>query len=800
MYSKRIKRFKLFLLILLTAQAIIHAQVVRDIIPVVKVTAGQTDSIFLPDLFYSEYYSAKFNSTPNINVVYKPASRFVFLTPQKDFEGLDIVKFTLANVPYYFFVESNIKLEKTFKFKPEGSPKSVTLFGTFNSWNRESLPMNDANGDGVYEITIPLNAGLYEYKFFVDGEEIEDPENPESKPNGIGGTNSILVIESRHPEKNYLHLLGKKTDGNDLTLSFFYENENMTEPITEKNVFALWNNRNFVKSNVKVNGNKIEVLLNSIPQLNESVVRISVNYNGAGSNYQTVYVKNGEVIKDNTGQLWQNAIIYSMMIDRFNDGDKNNNNPIKHKELSDKGNYTGGDLQGILNKIEDGYFDALNINTLWISPVIDNPNQAYQEYPAPHRYYSGYHGYWPISSTVVEEKFGDLELLKKLVKTAHQHGIKILLDFVSNHVHIEHPFWKEHRDWFGVLELPDGRKNLRLWDEQRLTTWFEPYLPSFDYLGSKDALETMTDNAVWWLKETGADGFRHDAVKHVPNEFWRMLTSKIKKEIERPEDKIVYQIGETFGGYDLISSYVNNGQLSAQFNFNLYDTAIPVFISENGSFKTLDTEMKKTFSVYGVNHVMGNIMDSHDKMRYMAFADGDVPLDQAYNNEIGWNNPPQVDNKESYSKVKLHLSYILTIPGVPIIYYGDEIGMTGASDPDNRRKMRFDGEITEWEKEMLYDVQRIIKIRKEHPALRYGDFLTLLAEKDVYAFIRSDVNERVLVILNKGIEKAKLNLQIPAIYKLKNAINLIDKKNIEINSNVLNVEVPAISFMIFKID
>ena len=95
-----------------------------------------------------------------------------------------------------------------------------------------------------------------------------------------------------------------------------------------------------------------------------------------------------------------------------------------------------------------------------------------------------------------------------LVEWAHKKEIKVLLDFVSNHVHTEHPYFKEHRDWFGQLELPDGRLNLRFWDEFRLTTWFEPYLASFDYLGSEEALEEMTDIAVWWLNETGADGYR----------------------------------------------------------------------------------------------------------------------------------------------------------------------------------------------------------------------------------------------------------------------------------------------------
>jgi hypothetical protein len=87
--------------------------------------------------------------------------------------------------------------------------------------------------------------------------------------------------------------------------------------------------------------------------------------------------------------------------------------------------------------------------------------------------------------------------------------MKVILDFIAHHTHLEHPFYQQHPEWFGKLDLPDGRKNLRLWDEHRLTTWFEPYLPSFDY-ASREALDTMSSNAVWWLKQTDADGFRHD--------------------------------------------------------------------------------------------------------------------------------------------------------------------------------------------------------------------------------------------------------------------------------------------------
>ncbi|MDY0084053.1 MAG: alpha-amylase family glycosyl hydrolase, partial [Ignavibacteriaceae bacterium] len=321
-----------------------------------------------------------------------------------------------------------------------------------------------------------------------------------------------------------------------------------------------------------------------------------------------------------------------------------------------------------------------------------------------------------------------------------------------------------------------------------------------DYAGSFEALEFMTDNAVWWLKVTGADGFRHDAVKHVPNEYWRLLTSKLKREISIPEKKDIYQIGETFGGIDLIASYVNNGQLNGQFNFNLYDVAIPTFLDENASFKLLDYQMQKSFQVFGYNNLMGNIMDSHDKIRYMAYADGDLEINDGRAIEIGWTNPPQVDDPKSYDKLKLHLAYLLTIPGIPIIYYGDEIGMTGAADPDNRRMMRFDDELNEYEKQTLKDVSKLIHIRKEHSALRYGDFLTLQADENIYAYLRSDMNERILTIVNKNTNEQKISFNLPGMYKLVKAKNLVSGNEFEIKNNTLDITVKGTGYLVLKLE
>lgn len=797
---KQIKLFLFSIVVLLVSCSIPKQNSIHDIIKPINLTEGATTKLILSDLFFAEKYDVNFLPNKNFDVTFNKDSNTVEITPLNNFTGMDLISFMLDGKTYEIPVKLELKKKYPFTYKPTGKHEQVNLFGQFNSWNRQSLPMKDEDGDGVYEISIPLDPGRYEYKFYVDGKELVDPANPVKVPNGMGDYNSLLVIEQQPGDKMFLHELGYEKKNDDLNLNFYFENSDKTNLVKKESVIALFDNEKFPNDKILMDGKKITLEVNTDLLSGDHSVRIAVNKNGGYSNIQTVRLRDGAIAGTTDYKTLNDNIIYCIMIDRFFNGDTTNDNPVVHDSLFAPANYNGGDLKGIIEKMDEGYFDKLGVNTFWISPIVDNTNNAYREYPAPHRWYTGYHGYWPVSSTRVEEHFGDMKTADDLVGTAHKKGMKVLWDYVAHHVHQEDSLWIKHRDWFGKLNLPDGRLNLRLWDEYRLTTWFEPYMPSFDYTDSPEALEYMTNNAVWWLKITNADGFRHDAVKHVPNKFWRTLTKKIKSEIEIPEDKDIYQIGETFGGIDLIASYVNNGQLNAQFNFNLYDVAIPTFLDEKASFKLLDYQMQKSFQVFGYNNLMGNIMDSHDKIRYMAYADGDLEINDGRASDFAWNNPPKVDHPSSYEKLKLYMAYMLTIPGVPIIYYGDEIGMTGASDPDNRRMMRFSDQLDDYEKQTLKDVSKLIHIRKDHSALRYGDFLTLQSDENIYAYIRSDMNERILTILNKNENSQKVELTIPPVYIIKSVNDLITGEKYEIDNSKLTMDISGIGWRIFILE
>ncbi len=764
-----------------------------DIIPVQFVFSGDSTVIVTQDLFYADNYrSLSIRSHPHINTKLSEDNKRLVLYADNYFSGYTTLTFTFNKSSYEIPVKVILRWNITFQYHSDTDVDQVTVFGNFNFWNRTQLLMRRLD-TGNFSLTVPFEPGQYEYLFSVDGKEILDPENPISVPNGLGGYNSFLkVLPSFEGTRPFITPKNHSANSH-LILQYHIIPNDYQGEFSHYNIIALVDNHRIKSSQIAISDHILTLRLPRELAKRSSRVRLAWSGKNATSNLAEVILENGIPAGNGGTFKWQDAIIYSLMVDRFYDRDPSNNAPILHAELADRVNFNGGDLYGVIEKLDEGYFNDLGINTIWMLPFIKNTADPYRETPEPHRMFSGYHGYWPIASREVDLHYGNTDDVHTLIEVAHKRDVRILMDFVSNHVHQEHPYYREHPEWFGQYELPDGRQNLRLFDEYRLTTWFESYLPSFDYPSAPEAIDTVISDAIWWLKNYDIDGFRHDAVKHVPNIFWRALTREIRQEFP---DKDIFQIGETFGDHSLIRSYVNNGQLSAQFNFNLYWPARYAFAMENASFKSLADEMENVVDIYGQLHLMANLMDSHDQPRYPAYLEHD--LDWGDNaQEVGWNKDIRIDDPVTYDKIETYMTYLMTIPGPPVIYYGNEIGMTGAADPDNRRMMRW--KTTPRERELRKYIAVMTALRNEHPALRYGDYTTLRADKQIYAYLRSDFNERLLVVIFRKNFAEEIHITLPKELNISSIRCLNYDPAIRLEQNVLYIQTKPYSGYVFTL-
>lgn len=451
----------------------------------------------------------------------------------------------------------------------------------------------------------------------------------------------------------------------------------------------------------------------------------------------------------------QAQVLYSLMIDRFENGDPSNDAPLRRPDVLPQVDYQGGDLRGIAQRIEAGFFDSLGVTTLWISPVTQNPRDAWGLNKEPFTRFSGYHGYWPIHTTRVDDRFGTSDDLHALLAVAHAHGMNVILDYVANHLHIHSPVLQAHPDWVTPLYLPDGRKNLELWDDERLTTWFDEHIPTLD-LERPEVCGPMTDSALYWVAEYDLDGFRHDACKHIPENYWRMLTRKMK---QRFPDRDLWQIGETYGSPELIGSYVRSGMIDAQFDFNVYHTALDV-LTRGRSVRHLAAVAEQSLAAYGAHHTMGNITGNHDKARLISLAGGALSPDEDHK-AAGWTREVGVGDSIGYRKLALIQALNCTLPGVPCIYQGDEYGEPGANDPDNRRMMRFDG-YSPREQAQRELTRALVGLRRTSMPLLYGDMTTLALTDEVWIFARAYMGEFVIVALNTGDRPQQAECILPA--------------------------------------
>lgn len=646
-------------------------------------------------------------------------------------------------------IHSEIPLFKTSKQRVRLSVNSIApseqvdVIGTFTNWQGNPLRMQPSNE--AFTLELMLDPGVHFYQLVIDGVEQPDPSNPRMVPNGFGGWNSVLEVDKQGAPLP-LDINFMSADQIESQDGVRRSDQLIAQTRPGAYYYAWWDNEIYGFGMADSNG-FFQLSLPAIAyQMERSHLRLWACTSVSKSQESLIPLSTGIPITQSEALSRfdrQAMVMYFLMVDRFKNGDPSNDWSSNDPGVLPEANHFGGDLAGVQQAIP--YIDSLGANTIWVSPIAPNPDGAWGYWSDPRTEitskFSSYHGYWPIASTGVDRRFGTMKSFNNLVDDVHANGQNILVDYVANHVHEEHPIYTAHPEWVTNLYLPDSTLNTQLWDEQRLTTWFDTFMPTLD-LENPEVYEVMTDSAAWWVENTDIDGFRHDATKHIPEVFWRTLTRKIREREHTP----TFQIGETYGSPDLIRSYLSNGMLDAQFDFNLYDALVSVFTGDSADIPSLIDVANQSLATYGSHHLMGIITGNQDRPRFASMADGS--LDPGEDTKFaGWTREIQHNGNTGYRKMSWLMTFLMSSPGIPCIYYGDEIADAGGNDPDNRRMMRFD-QWNEEEQWMWNWTQKWISLRKSRMSLMYGTTEYREIAPGLLAIHRTYLNENTWVLIN----------------------------------------------------
>jgi glycosidase len=464
-------------------------------------------------------------------------------------------------------------------------------------------------------------------------------------------------------------------------------------------------------------------------------------------------------------------VIYLIMIDRFADGDQSNNAPADApREANDRHNprgFHGGDLRGIINKLP--YLKDLGVTALWLTPWHDNWNGLNRcDKPwCPNTYYHGYHA---IDYYAVEDRFGDLATLRELVQKAHALGIKIIQDQVANHVGSQHPWVKDPPldSWFhGTLanhELNRFQNSVLLSPHSNplefrnvLDGWFSDDLPDMNQ-EEPEVARYEIQNALWWVGVTGIDGIRQDTIQYMPRPFIRDLSTALDRQYPN-----LWMVGEVFERDAAHTAFFIGGhtgkdgidtKLDSVFDFALWNASLRVFTNK-APVRFLRDQLKYD-ALYPDASKLTVLANNHDTARFLS-------LEGA-----------------SFQGALMHVAFVLSVRGIPQLYYGEEIGMEGKDDPDNRRDFPSGFPLDPPDPRVGLDptaklildwTTSWIRLRREHAAIRSGRLVDLFYDDDSYVFARQLGNETVVVAINRQPQERQVTIPAASI-GLKDGVTL----------------------------
>lgn len=470
-------------------------------------------------------------------------------------------------------------------------------------------------------------------------------------------------------------------------------------------------------------------------------------------------------------------VVYLIMPDRFSDGDPSNDRGVDRTKTRA---YHGGDIRGVVDRLP--YLKALGVTVVWMTPIYDNSDA-----------HSDYHGYHATDFYDVEEHFGTMADMKALVEAAHRLGMKVMQDQVANHTGPEHPWlatpptptWfngtaEHHLDNafdIGSLVDPSGDPDKR---RATLEGWFAGKLPDLNQ-NDPETAQYLIQNSLWWVGQTGLDAIRQDTMPYAPRSYWSKWIEALHREYPR-----VTVLGEVFAYEPKMVAFFQGGVVRDGIDSHvdsLFD--FPTAFALAG-YVTRREDASKVAEVIEADPLYTNPMalvtfvNNHDTPRAMSMVGGDA------------------------ERFRLALTILATLRGTPQLYYGDEIGMPGTEDPDNRRDFPggFAGDPanaftpegrTDAEQRTFALLRSLLALRREHAALRGPATKVLAADGPVLAYSREGGGERAIVVVNAGDVPQSRVVEVQGTFADGRVLDdaLSPARTVAVRGGKIAVELPA---------
>jgi neopullulanase len=514
---------------------------------------------------------------------------------------------------------------------------------------------------------------------------------------------------------------------------------------------------------ISANGHWAELWLNSSPVTAEVVTVRARNANGEAT--VKFHFEQRHSATSGFAGFSSRDTMYLIMTDRFADGDLANDGPeatqpensaAADAERARSRGWHGGDLRGITQHLD--YIRQLGFTTIWITPVYANRHEA-----------DSYHGYGATDMYEVDPHYGSLADLQVLATKLHRRHMKLVLDTVPNHVGPDHlwandepdPNWlhgttTHHHEAVGDFRpLVDPHAPWR--DQQYvLQGWFANVLPDLNQ-ENPATKQYLIQNALWWIEETGADGLRIDTFPYIGRPFWHDFHAQIHGIYPR-----LTMVGEVFNCDATITSSFAGGVtrsgvdtgLDTPFDFPSYCALRDVFLKDQPMSRLAD--IWRLDALYPHPERLVPFLGNHDTSRFLS-NQGATP-----------------------ERMRLAFAVLLTMRGMPEVYSGDEIAMSGGEDPDNRHDfpggwpaMTQDAFTTRTPQQAaMHDwVQHLLMLRAQYSALQRGNMQVLAAENDVLAYARAlpaagggmtGADSKIVIVINRSLETSTLTLDLGA--------------------------------------